>query len=357
MQTCFKKELKDKYQFLQSIYKNALPEDKEVILRTLKTIESNLVNESIPGSIDILLELDYKELISSQFLWKPIKELARIKEPEETKQALNKLNLTLKDIMDLLHDFFKLSTPKNIYEIFEKVYKENKKSIRYINGENIDYSGEIIYLEYLKKFYIMGTKNNTLYDIMIFAHEFGHTIQFSTNYNPTLFNELNIYIEIISIFFELICNEHFIKGKFSKEANLNSYLTLSKYTESIQNVFSELTLLDIIKIKNGESNDILRQNIDELIALLSKENINNIMNLRPARDYIYVIAYYFATNHFMIYKTDPEYAFYLVNKIMNLDLCLSKEEYFKRLQDIGITDVNKTKEYHDLILTRYIKTI
>ena len=42
---------------------------------------------------------------------------------------------------------------------------------------------------------------------------------------------------------------------------------------------------------------------------------------------------------------------------MNLDLCLSKEEYFKRLQDIGITDVNKTKEYHDLILTRYIKTI
>lgn len=81
------------------------------------------------------------------------------------------------------------------------------------------------------------------------------------------------------------------------------------------------------------------------------------MNLRPARDYIYVIAYYFATNLFMIYKNDPEYAFYLVNKIMNLDLCLSKEEYFKRLQDIGITDVNKTKEYHDLILTRYNKTI
>ena len=106
MQTCFKKELKDKYLFLQSIYKNALPEDKEAILRTLKTIESNLVNESIPGSIDILLESDYKELMPSQFLWKPIKELSCIKEPEETKQSLSKINLTLKDIMDLLHPEF-----------------------------------------------------------------------------------------------------------------------------------------------------------------------------------------------------------------------------------------------------------
>ena len=35
---------------------------------------------------------------------------------------------------------------------------------------------------------------------MTFAHEFGHAIQFYLNFNNNLYKELNVYIEIISIF-------------------------------------------------------------------------------------------------------------------------------------------------------------
>ena len=80
--------------------------------------------------------------------------------------------------------------------------------------------------------------------------------------------------------------------------------------------------------------------------------MNNFMALKPASDYIYVIAFNIATNLFMIYKKDPEYAFYLVNKIISLDLNLSKEDYFKELLSLDVTDIRRPKDYNELILRR-----
>lgn len=54
----------------------------------------------------------------------------------------------------------------------------------------------------------------------------------------------------------------------------------------------------------------------------------------------------------MIYKEDPEYAFYLVKKIISLDLNLSKEDYFKELISLDVTDIRRPKDYNELILRR-----
>lgn len=345
MSTCFKNELKDKDKELHKIIIN--PSNKRIILNTLETIKINLSKERIPGEIEILLENDYKYLTESIFLWPIIKDISSI---EESSIILSKTNrkFSLKEIIDILHDFFKNNTPKNIYKIFLDIYNENKKSIRFINGDNLNYTGEIIYLEYFKKYYIMGCIQNSIEDIMTFAHEFGHAIQFYLNFNNNLYGELNIYIEIISIFFELICNEYLLNSFYS-DASINAYETLTKHLDSAKNLESELILLNAIKSDNL---DKLRKNIDELLLHLTKEDINNFMNLMPARDYIYVIAFNIATNLFMIYKDDPEYAFYLVNKIITLDLNLSKEDYFKELISLDVTNINRTKEYNELILRR-----
>lgn len=357
METCFKNELKANQSKLERLLLEPSQHNKKIVLDTLDTIRINLSKERIPGSIDILLEEDYKNLISSRFLWPHIQDLAAIKsEAQEIEEDNFNLtpeywNLSIKEIMDLLHDFFKNGTNKKTWELFQKIYNENKKSIRFINGDTLDYTGELIYLEYFKKFYIMGCRQNEFEDILTFAHEFGHAIQFASNFKSTVYGELNIYLEIISIFFELICNEYFI-NTFKREATINGYNTLSKHLNSAQNVSSELTLLKAIQIDSNETINTLRNNIDELIALLTKEDITHIMTLRPSRDYIYVIAFTIATNLFMIYKNDPEYAFYLVYKIINLDLNLSQEEYFKLLQNLDITNIEKTKEYNELILSR-----
>ena len=320
MSTCFKNELKDKEKELQKLL--ATSSDKRIILNTLENIRINLSKERIPGSVDILLEYDYKFLSETSFLWPIIKDVANIEEPT-IKLPKNNRKFSLKEIIDILHDFFKNSTSKSIYEIFLKIYNENKKSIRFINGDNLSYTGEIIYLEYFKRFYIMGCIENSIEDIMTFAHEFGHAIQFYLNFNNNLYKELN--------------------------AIINAYDTLGKHLDSAKNLDSELILLHAIKSDNIFE---LRKNIDILLCHLTKEDMNNFMALKPASDYIYVIAFNIATNLFMIYKEDPEYAFYLVNKIISLDLNLSKEDYFKELLSLDVTDIRRPKDYNELILRR-----
>ena len=351
-------EAKEKQKELEKILLRTPQSSKKIILDTIDSIRINLSKERIPGSIDILLEEDYKELISSRFLWSQIEELSAIKDDTQEIEEDN-FNLTpeywnmgIKEIMDYLHDFFKYGTNKKTWEIFQKIYNENKKSIRFINGDALDYTGEIIYLEFFKKFYIMGCRQNEFEDIMTFAHEFGHAIQFATNYKTSIYNELNIYIEIISIFFELICNEYFINNFKREYASLNyNLITLCLTLKPEKNKIIEI-INKVIQIKANETLTTLRKNIDELLEVLTKEDISHIMTLRPARDYIYVIAFNIATNLFMIYKNDPDYAFYLVYKIINLDLNMNKEEYFKQLQSLDITNIKNTKEYNELILSR-----
>lgn len=360
MENCFKNELKDKQKELERLLPTASKSDKKIILETLDEIAINLCKERIPGSIDILLEQDYQELIQSKFLWDQIEKISKIKtraqEIEEKQFNLTPQNMqfNLKDIIDILHDFFKKATNKETYEIFQKIYNENKKSIRFINANNPDYTGELIYLEYFHKFYIMACKQNELEDIMTFAHEFGHAIQFFCNFNSSLYKELNIYIEIISIFFELICNEYF-QNINKKESIITGYNTLNKHLNSSITLNSELTLLRAVQINSNEKITNLRKNIDELIDTLSKEDIESMMMLRPATNYIYVIAFNIATNLFMIYKKDTDYALYLAFKIINIDLNINKEEYYQILENLGITDINRTRDYNNLLLTRLKK--
>lgn len=112
MENCFKNELKDKQKELERLLPTASKSDKKIILETLDEIAINLCKERIPGSIDILLEQDYQELIQSKFLWNQIEKISKIKtraqEIEEKQFNLTPQNMqfNLKDIIDILHDFF-----------------------------------------------------------------------------------------------------------------------------------------------------------------------------------------------------------------------------------------------------------
>ena len=69
METCFKNELKEKQKELEKILLRTPQSSKKIILDTIDSIRINLSKERIPGSIDILLEEDKKDLISSRYLW------------------------------------------------------------------------------------------------------------------------------------------------------------------------------------------------------------------------------------------------------------------------------------------------
>ena len=302
MNNWYNKELREKYAILRKLLKYG---NDEKIINTMNVIEACLSNECIPGDINILLEEDYLELTKTRFIWPYITKISQINNDFISDFSNDETILSKRDIIDLLYVFFKNGTTKEIYELFCKIYRENKKNIHFVNNNDMSCSGEIIYLEYFRKTYIQVFKSYSFEDLNTFAHEFGHAIQFNINFHHNLYGKLNTYIEIISIFFELICNEYFVNSEFRKPAIITNYSTLDEHLENAKNLNNELILLNAIP----SSKDKLRKNIDILIDCLSKNDIDSIMYLRPSTDYIYVFAFLVATNLFMIYQIDRDKAF------------------------------------------------
>ena len=347
----YKPELREKYNKLQKLLRLCENDsERKIITNTMRVIEIVLSKERIPGEIEILLEEDYLELSSTKFAWEYIRKIAKINNDFIPNFTKDDTILSKREIIDLLHDFFKNGTNKEIYELFCKIYKDSKKNIHFVECPEVSYSGETLYLEYYKRTYIQVFKRYGFDDLTTFAHEFGHAIEFNMNFHNNLLTELNLYIEIVSIFFELICNEYFIKGKYQRPAIINGYSMLDEHLENANNLNAEFILLDNLSSSVGRS--MLVKNIDVLVENLTKEDIDNIMCLRPGRDYIYVFAFLVATNLFMIYKLDRDKAFYLVNKIINLSGELSCEEYFHELEKLELLDASKTQDYTNFIHNR-----
>lgn len=349
----YKNDFKEKYAYLQKLYsKETDIALKMKIKNTMRVIEINLAKERIPGDIEILLEDDYNYLIPTSFLWTYIRSVASIENDYKPKFSSDTTSFNKKDITELLHIFFKNGTTKEVYELFCKIYKENKKNIHFLEGSDYGYFGETIYLEYFRKTYIQVFKRYSFEDVTTFAHEFGHALQFNMNFHNNLYRNLNVYVEIISIFFELICNEYFVNNGFKKAATINSFSILDAHLTDAHNLSEELTLLDAIRINEFENKSILRNNIDILVSSLSSKDIEFLMYLKPSLDYIYVFAFLIATNLFIMYKTDLEKAFYMVNRIINLSGNITCKEYLEELEKMELLDYNKTIEYKELVCKR-----
>lgn len=349
----YRKELKEQYILLQKLYKEEKNEAKrQEIINTMKTIEICLSKERIPGEIEILLEKDYLDLTKTYFIWPYIRKIASLNNDYIPDFSYDNTALNKKDIIELLHDFFKNGTNKEIYNLFCKIYKDNKKNIHFFTYDELSYSGETVYIDYFKKTYIQVFNSYSFEDLATFAHEFGHAIQFNMNFNNNLYKELNVYIEIISIFFELICLEYFSKGEFRKASIITSYTNLDEHLESSKSLANEFILLDAIKIEDFENKSKLRMNINDLVSKLTSDDIDDIMSTRPSRDYIYVFAFLVASNLFMVYKQDLDKALYMVKNIIYLNGNITPEEYFQYLKKMGLLNSTKTKEYKELVHKR-----
>ena len=76
----------------------------------------------------------------------------------------------------------------------------------------------------------------------------------------------------------------------------------------------------------------------------------------PSSDFSYILAYSIATNLFMIYLRDPDYAFYLLKKLIEIDLNLSPETYLQEIIKLGIIP-NEGLEEFDRHLNRELKRL
>lgn len=356
----YKKGLKQRLKYFEELKKSATGRDFDLICDTIDSIKSIFepTTPIVPRNFDLAstLESDYLELSESRFLWPHIDGLASLPQFDCPSLKSYTLKLNNKDILDLIHDFFKEKTDTKTYQTFLYFWQQRKRNLHFINDAPDYVFGESFFLPYNKEGFVEIQKKNEFADLPTIVHEYGHLIQFFYNYSSSLFNSLLVFNEIVSTFFELISAEYFAK----EELAVLGIARQKEYTfdiiDSAAMLSMELSVLQEISIASYQNRNDLRKNIDNAInSGLVSDYIWVIRDFYPIKDYPYLIAFYYASNLFMIYKNDPDRAFYLLYQIIDISLKLPVAEYAKKLDKISMATIDGTKEYVEYIKRKRIK--
>ena len=329
-------ELKRKLKEFRSL-RNKVSSDKLAILDyDISTLMDNLKQpRKIKVTLEEVLFREYQNLISSENLWRYCEELSRYVCDDIPKFPYPYLVLSYSDILELTHDFFKNVISKEIYSLFLKLYKQRKNF--FIHSEDVGFHGDSLYLQYDESFYTRLEKKNEFADISTMAHEYGHGIQFLTNFNGTLLNSLYAFHEIVSTFFELLCIEYYAKDtEIGKKAIAANYEFWNIICESAFSLTRELQILKLIKNNSSKNPRSVRKSIDFFTKHSDSDELSDIVEVCPSQDFIYIIGYVFAVELYLIYEKDQDYAFYLLKKLMEIDLRLDAHEHLKEILKLGI---------------------
>lgn len=343
----YKKELEAKLKELKKLRETASVQQREIINETISTIECNLVKSPrLPNNTleDSLLN-EYQNMIKFKPLWDLCKSLADLSDNEILKLPYPAIDLKDKEILELTHDFFRNATPLWTYDLFMKLFKQ-RKNLHFINYNKTPFYADTVFLKYYNAAYIQMARKYEFSDIPILAHEFGHGIQFLTNYHANLFNNLQAFSEIVSSFFEFICGYYYTQDStLGPKAIVNNYVTWDIACYDAQYLIKEVQILKSIEIDSCETKEDLHRNIRNFIAKSNKKDLYNLLETKPSMDFIYIFAYTIVTQLVMIYIKDPDYAFYLLKKLMEIDLRLTQGQYLDALLDIGLLPTEGIKEY------------
>ena len=180
----------------------------------------------------------------------------------------------------------------------------------------------------------------------------GHGIHLLSNFSPNLYNNLIVYSEIVSMFFELICSDYYSKIKeFEKSAIVTQFETWDMITENAKSL-----VLSIVDINEFQSEGDLIKNIDSFVNSANQRELSDLLDCRPSEDFIYIIAQSIVNELYMVYLNDPDKAFYLLKRIMDINLNLPPQVYLSEINKLGINPNQNIDEYN-MHLKRELKKI
>lgn len=346
----FKKEIDQKLTDLKTF------ESTEKISTAIDACEDLIFDEfefkriRIDENADISSEFfkEYLEFYNLRFLWKYLVNFY-FKSDIDDIDLGNKTQLfSQADSMELVHHFFKHGTSTKFYDDFLKLYKE-KKNIDFVYGFPKGFCAESFFLPYYDNFYIQAAPTYTFEDTITLCHEFGHGIQLLNNYQPKLFGKNYVFIELISSVFELLAFNYYNKNAEFRDSSITylykSYLGKLSYNDNITCFIGYIKELDL---ESSQSKKEVVEKINEFISPEELTIYKHIMQERKiSEDIPYVIGYLVAIEILNIYYHDPEKAFDIIQKIINIDATLSPCKYFKEILSLGIFPIQSVPLFED----------
>ena len=355
----YEKELKVKLRRYKRILDILNPEQQEILRESIETIELNLAKEKMQDtdSLEDALINEYDNLKESESFWPIIEGFTDFIEDEDSdRYPYPDIDMSNKEILTLTYDFFKNGTSKYFFSLFEQLFKQRRR-IYFVNSSVPGFYGDTLFLNYDKSFYVQIGRMHEFNDIAVMAHEYGHGIQYLINYNRNIFYGLFPFSEVVSIFFELICGEYYTKNlSLGNKARISLYDNWNITCRDAQALNQEIQIFKSSKIKRDESTEKKKRRLWTFIENSDYNKLVDLIMQNHSSDFSYILAYSIATNLFMIYLRDPDYAFYLLKKLIEIDLNLSPETYLQEIIKLGIIP-NEVLEEFDRHLKRELKRL
>ena len=356
---CYEKELKIKLRRFKKLIGSLDPERQTILEESIETINLNLIRWQgiITNSLNDVLFNEYKVLNGFRQFWSLLAdytEIDAVQLDDEKYPYPDISDVTNSELLDLTYEFFKNGTSKYFFSIFEQLFKQRKK-VFFINSSAPNFYADSMFLNFDKSFYIQMNRGYEFNDISTMAHEYGHGIQYLINYNRNIFYSLQSFSEIVSTFFELICEHYYSKDKrFASKAIITLYDNWYNACIDATTLNQEIGIFNAINLKENEKENKTKRKLDQFIKTSDKVKLGKLLDQQISECFIYTFAYSIATTLFMIYLDDQEFAFYLLQKLIEINLGLSKEEYLKEIINLGIIPNERIMDF-DVHLKRELK--
>jgi hypothetical protein len=232
----------------------------------------------------------------------------------------NKKEIDSNDIFPMMHDFYK-SVGKEIFNHFLTIDKDHD---RYINFDKEIESSEGVtyYVPILnKRYYTIGSAGDNREILATLTHEYGHSI--ASIINPNRYFNNDFFIEIESIFFEIIGLDYYYnitKDKYYSDLivdktntyywNANNVVAMKRISDkTFMNMKDEISSIKLLKKylnQEGFDENCITVDVDDKMK--------------------YLFSYIVAIELFEIYKEDKNLAIDLLKKMINRDKEISEYE-------------------------------
>lgn len=248
--------------------------------------------------------------------------------------VVDELNIKEAVALGFAHDFFN-HIDKEFGTIFNKLYRERKNNIRFTDIRSFNQ-----YLPTLDYSYINIEKSNTIEEFTSTVHEYMHSIVDKIYYRYDYFSTYP-FVEVPSIFMEMISLDELIDSfmnfdndrVIAKAAGTKTILNYSKDIISLTNFYTDI---DMIKRRRRALIDLAKY------LNIKKKEARSLLSRTLNERFAYTIPFLTAVELYYIYQVDPEYAIYLLKKIIKMDY---SDDYNESLKDIGIYLNEHTEEY------------
>lgn len=351
-------------QKLNELYRLRETANKEQLLKIYDSISIilSVINEEqfTPSNITTLCDLKVESYTEDEKFSRLLIDLANEKIIRGKNRYYRIPYLQDEELICLVDKFFQDSVNPEMYNKILKVLKKGHNSIHFDRLMDSNLYGDTFYIPYYDEIHIRMKRNHNFSDIKTLAHEFGHAMQFLTNFNSNIYEENFAFCEVISTFFELLLCDYMKQFPKFKDAAENAELKWFNFCTQHCRLFllENEMMLHWFEIRN--------QNHEKHYALLQKllrdlevdydttldGNLDKLFSLELHTYTPYAIGYILAIELFFIYRKDKELGLLLLEEYMKMDLRTTKEKYYENILAMGITPNKSLEEYKKLILTK-----